>query len=90
MKICVDCNCDQVDELKRCAHCGGKLRKRTISEALIELRREDVLENEVVKLPCPHCGAKITLIEHRCVCSHCGKKVSKEADVDGQPVLIKS
>jgi ribosomal protein S27AE len=90
MKICVDCNCDQADELEHCAHCGGELRHRSISEALIDLKKSGEVEAEVVRLPCPRCGAEVTLIEHRCVCSNCRAKISKAADAEGRPVLIKS
>jgi rRNA maturation endonuclease Nob1 len=34
MKICVQCDSENADELERCSLCGVELRKRSVSDAI--------------------------------------------------------
>lgn len=85
MKICVECKRDHAGDLERCALCGGELRKRSISEAMIELTEEST----AAKLPCPRCDTKVELSEPRGPCSSCRALLAKAADADGRPVLTR-
>ncbi len=37
MKVCTECNSSEADEAEQCKVCGAELRKRSISEAVIDL-----------------------------------------------------
>jgi uncharacterized protein with PIN domain len=85
MKICVECMREPAGDLEHCPHCGGELRHRSISEAMIELTEE----NAVTDLQCPQCGAKVAPRSPRSKCPSCGVIIAKAYDAEGRRVLIR-
>ncbi len=90
MKVCVDCECEHANDLERCPHCGGELRKRSISEAMMALIEEGEKGSTTSPLTCPRCDTKVAIRGLRGVCPNCGAKITKAADADGRPVLIRA
>lgn len=84
MRICIECGREQVDDLGRCIQCGGELRKRTISEAVIELADELRKENA-----CPRCGTSVPLRGREGVCVSCGAFITKIDDSEGKLALTR-
>jgi hypothetical protein len=84
MRICVDCGEEYAEALNRCIQCGGEIRKRTISEAMIEL----VDEAERDRNLCPECGTITAFHGRGGECAECVASIARTID-NGHLLLIR-
>jgi rRNA maturation endonuclease Nob1 len=81
MWVCVDCGYVHDYDAEGCIYCGGRLRKRTLSEGIIALFDWHDVEMACAKVLCSRCNKNVTLKAPSTICPSCGHKMTKGESV---------